>query len=299
VLRPVARLAAVLIVAATVMAGLTWSATAATCTVAGDTDPATPGIQYGCIEWSNDGGEDDGGGSDDGGGGGGTPAPPQCTFHGIYDDFCIGDRACYKNDPAAIQDIERAREDTPGLADKPEDADRLIFTGCRETPDSEEVRRYYWDTEIETATVSIVDRIRAASGALGLPTITATFNPPTRTLVNLETWWWAQGAPTGEVVGSPALGMRAIASPRGMTVSAGGQSVTCPLVTRMDDTCVMRFRRAGDYTATMTITYDIRFEMGGRIIPVPAGAEDLTTLTTTATTTLPVREVQSIVTEVD
>ena len=292
-LRAAAHLASALVGAVVVIAALASPAVAApVCTVAGDTDPSTPGIQYGCIEWSDD--EDDGEGS---GGGGGTPAPPECSFHGVYDDFCQGRLACYKNDPAAIQDVERAREDTPGLADRPEDADHLVFTACRETPDSDEVRRYVWDSELET--VTIVDRIRAAHGALRLPTVTAVFNPPTRTLVNLDTWWWAQGAPAGEVVGSAALGMRAIASPRGMTVNAGGQSISCPVVTQRSDACSMTFRRAGDHSATMTITYDIRFEMGGRVIPVPAGAQDLLTLTTTATTTVPVREVQSIVTAVD
>ncbi|GAA3548855.1 hypothetical protein AFL01nite_23180 [Aeromicrobium flavum] len=300
-LRSLARIAAVLAGAALTVGGLAGAADAArTCTAYGDSDPRTPGIQYGCVEWSGDDTSDDDTGSDNGNGNdNGSPAPPQCTFHGIYDDFCIGKRACYKNDPAAVQDVERAREDTPGLADKPADAERLIFTGCRETPDSEEVRRYYWDTELEETTVSVVDRIRAARGALRLPTVTATFNPPTRTLVNIETWWWAQGAPAAEIVGTPALGMRAIASPRGMTVSVAGQSVSCPLVTRMADTCAMQFRRAGDHPATMTLTYDIRFEMGGTVIPVPAGAQDLMTLTTTATTTVPVREVQSIVTDVD
>ncbi|MET0468302.1 MAG: hypothetical protein ABWZ87_06145 [Aeromicrobium sp.] len=264
------------------------------CTAWGDTDPGTDGLQYGCVAWS---GGSDGGGGDGGGGGGGTPTTPQCTFFDIWDDFCQGNRACYMNDPAAIQDIEEAREDTPGLDDKPEDADHLIFTSCKESADAEEIRTYVWDTEFET--VTILDRIEAARGALVLPTVTAVFNPPTRTLVNLDTWWWAEGAPSGEVVGSSALGMRAIATPRGMTVSAGGQSIDCPLVTEKSDECSMMFRRAGDYQATMTITYDIRFEMGGRVIDVPAGAQDLLTLSTTATADVPVLEVQSIVTEVD
>ncbi|SKB02713.1 hypothetical protein [Aeromicrobium choanae] len=264
------------------------------CTAWGDTDPAADGLQYGCVAWSggSDGGEDGGDG-----GGGGTPTTPQCTFFDLWNEFCQGNRACYMNDPAAIQDIEKAREDDPSLKDKPEDAEKLIFTSCKESADAEEVRTYYWDSEFQM--VTILDRIQAARGALNLPTITAEFNPPTRTLVNLDTWWWAEGAPAGEVVGSPALGMRAIASPRGMTVSAGGQTIDCPLVTQKSDECSMMFRRAGNYQATMTITYDIRFEMGGQVIDVPAGAQDLLTISTTATAAVPVLEVQSIVTEVD
>lgn len=264
---------------------------AADCTAWGDTDPNQDGLQYGCIEWSG------GGGSDivdeiDGGSGG---TAPQCTFFDIWNDFCSGKRACYLNDPAAIQDVDRAREDTPGLAEMPEDADHLVFTSCRENASSPEIRLYRWDTEVQTITVE--DRIRAARGALNLPTITPVFNPPTRTLVNLDTWWWASGPPAGEIVGSPALGMRAIASPRDMTVTAGGQSITCPVVTQQSDACAMTFRRAGQHAATMTITYDIRFEMGGTVISVPTGAQDLTTLTATGTTTVPVLEVQSLVTD--
>lgn len=45
----------------------------------------------------------------------------------------------------------------------------------------------------------------------------------------------------------------------------------------------MILRRAGRYTATMSITYDIRFELGGLVIQLPASAADLATLPSTDT----------------
>lgn len=286
-----------LVIAVTLGAALWFapSAHALECAAWGDTDPNTPGLQYGCTSWVDSGGGD-GGDNDSGGGGGGGSTTPSCTYFDIWNDFCSGGRACYINDPAAIQDVEEAREDTPGLADQPEDADHLIFTSCRADADSEEIRRYYWDNEIDQGP-TLTERMESARGALNLPAVTPVFNPPNRTLVNLETWWWAQGAPTGEVVGSEALGLRAIASPREMVVTAAGQSVTCPIVNHQSDTCSMTFRRSGDHGATVTLTYDIRFEMNGNEVDIPSGAADLATLTATGSTTVPVREVQSLVTD--
>lgn len=123
------------------------------------------------------------------------------------------------------------------------------------------------------------------------------FNPPTQTLVNLDTWWWAQGASASAIVGSEAIGLVAIAEPRTMTVSAAGQSVTCPVVTSRSDTCQITFRRAGSHTATMQIVYDIRFEMNGSPFSVPAASNDLLTMEASDTVTVPVIEVQCVVTD--
>ncbi|WP_313403976.1 hypothetical protein [Aeromicrobium sp.] len=247
---------------------------------------------YGCIEWSAGTPGDSGGGS-----GGGGDTTPSCTFREtIYNDFCMGDRACFMNDPAAIQDLEKIRENGDTISDKPEDADHVIYVGCI-GPDDTEYRNWYWDTEFET--VSVRDRLVAAYGALTLPDVTPVFNPPARTLVNLETWWWAQGASATPVVGSEALGLVAIAEPREMVVTAAGQTITCPVVTSRSDECTMIFRRAGAHTATMRITYDIRFELDGSPFTVPAGNEEFLTMESSDTVSVPVIEVQSLVTELD
>lgn len=244
---------------------------------------------YGCIQWS----EGTPGDSGSGGGGGGSTTP-SCTYQDLYDDFCMGDRACFMNDPAAIQDLEEIRERGDDISDKPDDADHVIYVGCI-GPDGTEYTDWYWDTEFET--VSVRDRLVAAFGALTLPDVTPVFNPPSRTLVNLDTWWWAQGASATPVVGSEALGLVAIAEPRSMVVSAAGQSVTCPVVTSRSDVCSMTFRRAGSHPATMRITYDVRFELDGSPFAVPAGNEEFLTIESSDTVTVPVVEVQSLVTD--
>lgn len=271
------------------------------CAVFGDTDPSTDQIEYGCTEYVDGGGSGSGGDEDGGDTGGGDPVANQCTFFDIYSEFCRGDLACYVNDPAAIQDIDRAREDDPALSDKPDGAERLIFTACQRDPGSPETRDYYWDTEAPEEGPTLEDRIRSAAGQLVLPTITPVFNPPGRTLVNLDTWWWAEGASADEVVGTEALGVRAVATPRGMTVKAtasrGSVSVACPVVTERSDRCSLRFTGAGQYEATLTVVYDVRFELNGEPIDLPGGLADLATLTATGQTTVPVLEVQSRVTD--
>ncbi|MBC9225008.1 hypothetical protein GL325_01600 [Aeromicrobium sp. 636] len=245
---------------------------------------------YGCVEWSAGSPGDSGGGS-----GGGGDTAPACTFRGsIYNEFCIGDRACFMNDPAAYQDVEAIRERGGTISDKPDDADHIIHVGCI-GPDDTEYENWYWDSEFET--VSVRDRLVAAYGRIVLPDVTPVFNPPNRTLVNLETWFWAQGASATPVVGSEALGLVAIAEPRAMVVTAAGQSVTCPVVTSRSDACSMTFSRAGTHTASMRITYDIRFELDGSPFTVPPGNEQFLTMESTDSVTVPVIEVQSLVTE--
>jgi len=248
-------------------------------------------LDYVCTKWSEGTPGDSGGGS--GGGGGG--ATPSCEFReSIYNDFCMGDRACFMNDPAAIQDLEEIRKNGDTISDKPDDADHVVYVGCI-GPDGTEYDNWYWDTELET--ISVRDRLVAAYGRLVLPDVTPVYNPPTRTLVNLDTWWWAQGASATPIVGSEAFGLVAIAEPRDMVISAAGQSITCPVVTSRSDTCKLKFRRAGTHTATMRIVYDVRFELDGSPFTVPGGNGDLLTLESTDTVTVPVIEVQSLVTE--
>lgn len=248
-------------------------------------------MAYGCIQWSQGTPGETGGGN--GGGGGGSE--PTCTFReSIYNDFCMGDRACFINDPAAIQDLEEIRENGDMISDKPADADHVVYVGCI-GPDGTEYTNWYWDTEFET--VSVRDRLVAAFGALTLPDVTPVYNPPNRTLVNLETWWWAEGASATPVIGSEALGLVAIAEPRNMVVTAAGQTVTCPVVTSQSDECHMVFRRAGSHAATMRIVYDIRFELDGSPFAVPAGNEEFLTMESSDSVTVPVIEVQSLVTD--
>ncbi|RLV56880.1 hypothetical protein D9V41_03665 [Aeromicrobium phragmitis] len=246
------------------------------------------GLVYTCIV------HEPGTGGPGGGNGGGGPAPtPTCTFEGIWNQFCRGEKACYMFDPAHLQNPEAA-----GVGPKPEDANHLVYISCK-APGQEREDQYLWDSELdEEQGPSLADRVFAAHGLLQLPGVDVNFNPPTRTLVNLDTWWWAEGLPAGEIVGPPAYGLRAIATPETMTVETGdGSRLECRLVTSRSDECRSAYRRAGDYTATMTVEYSVRFEDGGNLVDVPDALSGLLTASASGTATVPVREVQSLVTD--
>ena len=231
------------------------------------------------------------------GNGTGGNAEQNCDFTGIWDEFCRGSAPCYSFDPANLQDDDFARENGyPDLPEKPEPDDHLIFVSCK-PPGGERQDLYYWASQFEEG-VSTRDRLLAAYGQLTVPDVTPVFNPPVRTLVNLDTWWWAEGGSSEPIVGTEALGLVAIAEPRSMVVTAAGQTVTCPVVTTKSDACRMVFRRSGTYTATMQIVYTVRFEIGGQPFTVPGGNADLLTMRSSDTVQVPVNEVQSRVTKV-
>lgn len=235
---------------------------------------------------------------DNPGPGPGDNAEPSCEFFDIWDEFCRGTAPCYSFDPSYMQDEDYARaHESPELPPKPSDDDHLIYVSCM-PPGGERQNTYYWSSQFDEG-ISTRDRLLAAYGRLTIPHVTPVFNPPVRTLVNLDTWWWAEGGSTGPIVGTEALGLVAIAEPRSMVVSAAGQTVTCPIVTSKSDECRMVFRRSGDYTATMQIAYTIRFELGGQPFAVPGGNNDVLSMSSSDTVQVPVREVQSRVTKVD
>lgn len=235
--------------------------------------------------------ETDPGGTDPGGETGG-PVQPPCDLEAPFDDLCIGSDACWMNDPAAVQNPDELA-DVP----KPKDDSYVVYISCRRA-DGSTYDRWYWSDDVPTITME--DRIRSAVGALDLPAIEASFNPPGRTLVNLPTWWWAEGAPAGEIRGDEALGMTAVATPQGLTINPGdgSGSITCPMSVTKSDTCATRYRRSGDYTASMSIVYDVVFTMDGQVIDASQIPADLRTLTVEDDVPVAVREVQTRVTKV-
>src|SRR5690606_11600109 len=120
------------------------------------------------------------------------------------------------NDPAEVQDPEALEG-----VEAPSPDDHVIYVSCV-TPSGEQWDRWYWSSQWETE--SVVDRMWTARGQLSIPGFTAEFNPPTRSIVNLQTWFAAPGMPMNEVVGSSAAGLVAIATPQGMTVDPGDGS---------------------------------------------------------------------------
>ena len=238
---------------------------------------------------TTDPGSDGPGGGDSGGG----YVPPTCEYEGVWNDFCRGDDACFINDPAAVQDTEENGLDE---STKPNEDSYAVYWECRR-PDGSTYELYYWNDD--QPTVTIEDRIRSAIGRLELPDIEASFSPPTRTLVNLDTWWWAEGAPAATIRGTEALGMVAVAEPRGLQVETGdGTSLSCPMSVTASDVCTHVYRRAGDYTASVSIVYDLSFELNGTSIGSDQIPEEFRTLTVDDDVDVPVREVQTRVTKV-
>jgi len=250
-----------------------------------------------------DGGEDVGysnGGKDPGRPGGDAPGGgsggPSCEFSGQYNEICVGTSACWINDPAEVQEPKEL-EGVP----RPNPDDHVVYISCIR-PSGETWDRWYWSSQWESE--SILDRMWTARGLLRIPGFSARFNPPTRSIVNLQTWFAAPGMPTTEVVGSSAAGLVAIATPSGMTVDPGDGSAafTCAIASTPDESCSHEYRRArrSGYDATVTVTYDLRYEQGGQVVDIPAGAPaDLVRIRIADSVSVPVLEVQSVVTEVD
>lgn len=65
------------------------------------------------------------------------------------------------------------------------------------------------------------DQAVEATGQIKMPSAVLSFNPTARTLVNLDAWFWAQGLHGGELRGSSAFGLVAVATPARLEVTPG------------------------------------------------------------------------------
>lgn len=214
------------------------------------------------------GGEEDGDGDGDGGGGEQT-----CEFYEQYDEFCHGEAACWGNDPAAVKEPEELK-DVP----KPSPEAHVAYRSCR-YPDGTTETQWYWSTQNEEPPLE--EQAMEAYGLLTTPNFDLSFNPPQRTYVNLDTWWWADGAGDDEITGSSAFSVVAIATPDHIEVDPGDGSgtITCDWATSKSDTCTHAYNQAstnGDaqvngspaYTASATLVYSVRFENGGEPLEI-------------------------------
>ena len=278
------------------MAGLVvWSAPTATAEPCPTPIEGTNDYDYSCM--TDPPGPGPGTPPGNGGGGG----EPTCEFTGSYDEFCEGTAACWGNNPAANAPEDVADE----LGPKPDDPDaHAAYKSCRR-PDGSTYDEWYWAT---AGGPSLSELAQRAYGALNFPVFTPTFNPPTRTYVNLDTWWWADGATATELIGSSALGVRALATPDHMDVDPGDGSgvFTCDFVTAKADDCVHAYRRASNrgtatapdgskaYPARMRLVWTVRFERNGEPLTVPPGVPTAFSSPWRGTA-VPVREIQTIV----
>jgi hypothetical protein len=215
--------------------------------------------------------------------------------------FCSGPYACYYKESGADYFPPATPPPTPGADWR---VRLCLTTGAQyaiwvPTPE--------WVGQAP-APPTLVERSRAAYGRLEAPVATLAFNPTKRTLVNLDTWFWAQGLTGQQIRGTPALGLVAVATPGHLQVTPGDGSApfTCPWVTSKSDRCTHVYRRSSAggsvrgldgvpaYLATGVATWSVHFELDGRPVSIPGAPTELTG--PRLTTAVEVDEVQTIVT---
>ncbi|WP_167008203.1 hypothetical protein [Mumia sp. ZJ430] len=244
-------------------------------------------------------------------GGGGPPAPPTCDLEGRqppsgYDNpsamFCIGEDVCFDADhrvPLALPDGPKPNEDSEPRV-----------TYCFDTimgPPAP--RRIFWTGEEEIP--SNYEQALEAIGRIDLATPVINISPQNRTIVNLDTWFWATGQQQTQT-GSSAFGLVAIATFEHLVVTTGdGNTLTCEAASTREEAqrdCRHAYNRASvggservngrpAYAVTVESLYSLTFEVNGAEVVVPGAPTTLTS--PTATAALRVDEVQSVVTPGD
>jgi len=154
----------------------------------------------------------------------------------------------------------------------------------------------------------LVDQAREAFGQLVVPKATLVFNPPGRTLVNFDTWFWAQDLSVAELRGTSAFGLVAVATPGTLVITPGDGSapLSCSWVTVKSDACAHAYRRssvggsvrgasgAPAYEASGKATWTVRFEQNDAPVVVAGAPTELTG--PELTVAVVVAEVQTLVT---
>lgn len=240
-----------------------------------------------CVEYSSDDGT---GGTDETDGSTG-PSEPSCSMLAPA-TFCRGTAPCY------VKDVVTPFAPPKSKPPKP-DADWHVVM-CLRT-DLGIAGQTAWSGTAEWIGTepqppSLQEQARTAYGNLKLPAATLDFNPPTRTVVKVPTWFWAQGLTATELTGSSAFGLVAIATPSELSLTPGDGSaqLACDWVTAEADTCSYTYRHSGTFTASAEATWKVRFEMNGTRINIPGAPTSISSPQWTAV--VPVYEVQSTVT---
>ncbi|MQS10394.1 hypothetical protein FNX48_025505 [Streptomyces sp. IF17] len=136
---------------------------------------------------------------------------------------------------------------------------------------------------------SLTELAWEAFGELSVPDFTLAHSPPVQAVIFVDTWWWAEGPSDGEVRGSSAGGVVAIAEPSRLEVDPGDGSgvLDCPFTVRESDACSHVYDRAsvngtartGDglaaHPARARLVYTVRFENNGAPLTLPGLPEAL------------------------
>jgi len=235
-------------------------------------------------------------GDDDGGSpGGGGDNTPTCTLTGLA-TYCVGTSACWANVPSALDPSTWPEETRPS----PEAI--YTFQYCDPDPTGT-LTTWSW---YEPPGPSLQELAQRAYGRLATPAFTVAFNPPGEAIVGLPTWFWADAATAGEIVGDSALGVVAIGAPDHLEVDPGDGSgtFTCPFAVTSGSDCSHEYTRSSarepaahgvpSYTARIRLVYDVRYENAGTRLTIPGLPDTLTSPWVAGA--VPVAEVQTLVT---
>ena len=230
-------------------------------------------IVYECVKWSEDGEPGDEG--NDGG-----PVEPTCDLVAPA-TFCMGQTPCYYK--------ENVVPFAPPKSKPPKKDSEWKVRMCRNSPfGGAFMGEAVWMDETQPQPPSLQEQAQTAFGQLQAPGAHLSFNPTTRTLVSLDTWFWADGLSGGELTGSSAFGLVAIASPDHLDLDPGdgSASLTCDWVTAQSDSCSYAYPRSseangttsvdhGAYAANGQAVWDVRFEFNGNPVNIPGAPTEL------------------------
>lgn len=244
---------------------------------------------------------------DDQGGNNGGNGQQQCDLAqvigkgqpGYAQYWCEGQNACWANIPSYVY------EDGPPDEEPPEENAVYIYKVCYDANgDVIDGLGWMWHVPPEPP-IGLLAQL--AYGELATPAFTLAFNPPARSYITIDTWWWADGAGDGEITGSSALGVVAIGEPDYIEVNPGdgSGSFQCPWTTTQSDACTYTYDRASvngtataadgspAYQAEARLVYSVRFERFGAPIDLPGLPDSLEG--PWVSTPVPVAEIQATV----
>lgn len=244
--------------------------------------------------WCEDGETEDPGDED-------GDSEPSCDLNQAPPDsgadewaWCEGEYACHAFEAYADPEGEPPSKDAV-----------WIFKTCYGPDGKQAYQEYQW---YEADEPSLEELAWEAYGNLQLPNYSLEFNPPETTYVTLATWWWADGPGNGEITGTSAGPVVAIATPDRVDVDPGDGSdpVECGWVTSKSDDCRYTYKKASvsggttasdgspAYPARSRLVYEVRFENNGTVMDLPG--LPTTIETDWQGTPVPVAEIQGFVT---
>jgi hypothetical protein len=214
--------------------------------------------------------------------------------------FCYGSTPCYYKDTVVPYLPPSSPPPTPG-------ADwRVRMCFLSGTPGGLPTGTAEWVGQAPPPP-SQLDQSVEATGRIDMPKATLSFNPTVRTLVNLDTWFWAQDLKAEPLRGTGAFGLVAVATPKKLEIRPGDGSVLpCGWVIAKSDGCPHVYQRSSAggpvrapdgraaYQASGTAIWSLHFELGGVRVIIPGARTELRG--PEMTSPVVVAEVQTLVT---